>query len=238
MSEAGIHELTAGYALHALDPDERRAYEQHLPGCERCREQLASLGAVTDALAAAVAGPTPGPGLRERILADAREEPQNVVPLHRHRTRPQRALAATTAVAALLAIAFGTWAAVLHSRLDHARNDLAGQRASLAVISNPNARQITLQTGRGKLIVAPDGSDVLIVNRITPAPPHKTYEIWVIPKTHRKTPIPAGLFPGGNQSIVALSQHVRPGDIVAVTLEHTGGVSTPTTQPIIVTRPV
>jgi len=35
--EAGIHELTAGYALDALDPDERRAYEAHLAGCERCR---------------------------------------------------------------------------------------------------------------------------------------------------------------------------------------------------------
>ena len=28
--EPGIHELTAGYALDALDPEERRAYEEHL----------------------------------------------------------------------------------------------------------------------------------------------------------------------------------------------------------------
>ena len=32
--EAGIHELTAGYALDALEPGERSAYEAHLPDCE------------------------------------------------------------------------------------------------------------------------------------------------------------------------------------------------------------
>ena len=29
--EAEIHELTAGYALDALDPAEREEYERHLP---------------------------------------------------------------------------------------------------------------------------------------------------------------------------------------------------------------
>ena len=30
--ETGIHELTAAYALDALEPEERVAYEAHLPG--------------------------------------------------------------------------------------------------------------------------------------------------------------------------------------------------------------
>ena len=40
--ETGIHELTAGYALDALDADERWAYETHLAECKRCREELTS----------------------------------------------------------------------------------------------------------------------------------------------------------------------------------------------------
>src|SRR4029079_6175388 len=68
--EAGIHELTAGYALDALDPDERRAYEAHLAGCERCQQELASFWESTEALAVAASGPAPSPALRERILAD------------------------------------------------------------------------------------------------------------------------------------------------------------------------
>ena len=35
------HDLTAAYALDALDPEEVETYERHLSQCEECREQLA-----------------------------------------------------------------------------------------------------------------------------------------------------------------------------------------------------
>ena len=38
-----LHDLTAGYALDALDPDERARYEEHLASCERCRDELQEL---------------------------------------------------------------------------------------------------------------------------------------------------------------------------------------------------
>jgi anti-sigma factor RsiW len=37
------HDLTAAYALHALDDVEREQFEQHLAQCERCREELGVL---------------------------------------------------------------------------------------------------------------------------------------------------------------------------------------------------
>ena len=46
-----VHDLTAAYALDALDPEEERSYEQHLAGCERCREELASFSEVAGSLA-------------------------------------------------------------------------------------------------------------------------------------------------------------------------------------------
>ena len=86
--EAGIHELTAGYALDALDPEERSAYEAHLAGCEHCQQELESFWATTEALAVAASGPAPSAALRERILADVRAEPrQNVVPFEPRRRR-------------------------------------------------------------------------------------------------------------------------------------------------------
>jgi len=57
--ETGIHELTAGYALDALDADERTAYEAHLPGCERCQDELASFWQTTEALAVAASAAFP-----------------------------------------------------------------------------------------------------------------------------------------------------------------------------------
>ena len=38
--EVGTHELTAAYALDALDPEERRAYEAHLATCPQCNRLL------------------------------------------------------------------------------------------------------------------------------------------------------------------------------------------------------
>ena len=86
--EISLHELTAGYALDALDPAERDAFEAHLEGCEQCQEELASFWEVTGGLAAAADGPAPSPALRERILEAARAEGQNVVPLSSRRQRP------------------------------------------------------------------------------------------------------------------------------------------------------
>jgi len=72
--ETAIHELTAGYALDALDPAERDEYERHLAGCDRCQEKLASFWEVTSSLAVAADGPAPSAALRERILEGARAE--------------------------------------------------------------------------------------------------------------------------------------------------------------------
>ena len=68
-----VHELTPAYALHALDAEEREAFEAHLAQCERCREELAVLGESAAALAWAVESPAPPPALRAQILAAATE---------------------------------------------------------------------------------------------------------------------------------------------------------------------
>ena len=41
MADEAIHDLTAAYALDALDAEEQELYEGHLATCERCREELA-----------------------------------------------------------------------------------------------------------------------------------------------------------------------------------------------------
>ena len=51
-----LHDLTAGYALDALDPDERARYEEHLASCERCRDELQGFWQVAGALGRAAGG--------------------------------------------------------------------------------------------------------------------------------------------------------------------------------------
>ncbi len=234
--ETGIHELTAGYALDALDPDERREYEAHLADCQRCREELASLAQATEALAIAASGPAPPPGLRDRILEGSRTEAQVVVPFEPRRRRTVPVLAAAAAMAAVVALSVGLWAARLSGDLDDARSALERERAAAAVLADPEARTVALQAGDGRLVVGSEGGAVLVLDGMDPAPAGKTYELWII---EGDTPQRAGLFPGREGTdVVGVDGTVEEGDIVAVTIEDAGGVNAPTTTPIVASDPV
>ena len=64
----------AAYALGALDEREAGAIEDHLDGCERCRERLRWLAPAVDLLPASVEQRTPPPALRENLMATVRAE--------------------------------------------------------------------------------------------------------------------------------------------------------------------
>jgi len=162
METETLHELTAAYALDALDPAERQAYEEHLAGCERCREELAELSVAAGSLAYAVEGVTPPPQLRGRILEAARAERPNVVPL---RPRWAYPVAAVAAVAACAAIGLGAWNVSLHNRLGGAQEALRG---------------VTVKGATGSVVVGSRGSGALVLTGLRPAPAGKTYEAWVI----------------------------------------------------------
>jgi anti-sigma-K factor RskA len=100
------HDLTAAYALDALDPDEAEAYERHLAQCEECREELAELNGTAASLAFGAVAPAPPARLRESILAAAAAERTNVVPLLRRRW-VSRGLAIAAAAAACIAVGLG-----------------------------------------------------------------------------------------------------------------------------------
>lgn len=222
MDENALHELTAAYALDALDRAEADAYENHLAHCEQCREELAVFAGSAGRLAYAVPPLDPPAHLRERILVAARAERPNVVPLLApQRSRFGRGLAAVAAVAACTAIGLGIWNVALHNRLD---------RAQVAL------RSVPLQGANGSVVVGPGGKGVLTVSNLPPAPPGKSYEVWVIDGGAAS---PAGVFRGGGQNLVVrLIRPVPRGAVVAVTVERTGGVEQPTTKPFIVTPPL
>ncbi len=150
MTNDDLHDLVAGYALDALDADDRRAFESHLAGCERCRAELAALSEAAGTLAFAVEGATPPPALRGRILAAAREEAPTVVALRPRRTRLYAGIALAAAACAALAIGLTV------SLSGGSSNEL-----SMAVSVDNGVAQLT-------------------VSGLPAAPAGKAYEIWVI----------------------------------------------------------
>jgi anti-sigma factor RsiW len=202
MEPVNLHELTAGYALDALDPHEAEAYEAHLAQCEQCQADLAALGETAAALAFAVDAPPPPPRLRGAILDAAAVERVNVVPLLR-RSWAFRLTAAAAAAAACAAVGLGVWGA---------------------------GRSGTSRTVSAVVVVGPGHTATLKVSGLAAAPRGKTYEAWVIPAG--KPARPAGLFAGGGTTVVHLRGTVPAGAVVAATVERAGGAKAPTTQPV------
>jgi anti-sigma-K factor RskA len=204
MTNEQLHDLAPGYALDALDEEERRAFEAHLDDCARCREEVSSLGEAAGALALASEGPVPPAALRARIVDAARAEPTNVVPM---RSRRRLVAAGALAAAAAAALALGLWAA-----LDQ----------------GPGTTRVALRGADGALVVDDSGRATMEIAQLASAPAGKDYEIWVI---EDGTPQRAGTFEGGGRVVVRLDRAVRKGATVAVTLEPDGGLDRPTGWP-------
>jgi anti-sigma factor RsiW len=219
MAPEALHDLTPAYALDALDEAEERAYEAHLAGCTQCREELAALRETAGLLAYAVDAPAPPEALRGRIVAQARAERPNVVPL---RPRFVRATQVAAAVAACAAIGFAGWSVHLQRTVDRVRS---AQQDALGVIAEPGTRQISLNGEHGALYVSPTGSAALVIARLDPAPSGKTYEAWVV---ENGKPKPAGTFDAAQSpAVVSLREPVPAGAIVAVTQERGKGGTVP-----------
>ena len=209
MEHTEIHELSAAYALDALEPEQRAEFEEHLLRCPECRETVSLFQETAAALAHGVEAPAPPPALGRRIMERARRERPNVVSLRPRWVFP--ATASVAAVAACAAIALGIWTAILDNRLD-ARPEI-----------------VALEGTNGSLIVSPAGEGTLLVDTLAAAPAGKTYEAWVI---EDDTPLPAGTFTGGGRVAFVLTRPVPDGAVVAVTIERAGGVQRPTTTPL------
>jgi anti-sigma-K factor RskA len=228
MEADALHDLTAAYALDALDPEDARRYEAHLAHCVRCHDELADLSQAAGALAYATEASAPPPALRARILDQARAERPNVVPL---RPRWLRPVIAAAAVAACAAIGLGLWAASLSGKLDRSEAELANQQRVALILADPGSHKISFS--RGTLVVAPDGRGALVLTKLADPGSDRTYEAWV---ADGGAPQPAGLFAGGTTIAVPLDQPVRDGATVMVTEEKAGGTEAPSSAPFLIVR--
>ena len=221
------HELIAGYALDALDDVDRARAKELLETSEEAREELRALTGVAAAMATAATGPAPRPELRDRIVAAARAEPQNVVSLEaRRRGRAVPLLGAVAAVAATVAIGLGVYASSLSGELDDTK-------AVIAQLSDPSARAIGLEGARGRLLVRPQGEAVLVVAGL-PKREGKTYAVWVIDSGQK--PVAAGLFDAASDAtVVPVERPVADGSVVAITVED-GPVDAPTSAPVVTSQ--
>ena len=239
MTDHRWSELAAPYALGAVDPEERTAFEGHLAECATCQGELQAYREVTGLLALAAPAATPAPALRDRVLGEAR--PVRAI----GRPPAWLWLAAAASLVLALAAGYGYWTAradgiALRSVLDstRARLDSTSQlvaaildstvgTADLAATGKPPSMRLFWNRARNVVVVA--------AFELPPAPAGRTYQLWAIKKG--QAPVSLGTFntaPSGRAVVTLRMPAGFKPNLSAVTEEPAGGSPQPTQQPFLV----
>lgn len=155
-------------------------------------------------------------------------------------------LAALAAVAGVAAIALAVTALVASLDSDDGSAEAVEQTTTesvpaadqaLSLLSKPSTQRLPIANSGGRVILAVGvtGRGVLVLDGLGLAPGGKAYQAWVI-KPKAKAPASAAVF-SGSEAIVPLSVAVKPGAVVAITIERAGGVKAPTRTPKLVAEP-
>jgi anti-sigma factor RsiW len=233
-------DTVAAFLLGALANVERREFEAHLATCAHCREDVADLRLVADALPLAVPPVAPSPQLRDRLLQTVRAEadvlsaagPGADRPASARRrrrfvpafSRPLAFAGAAAALAVGIAAGFG---------IGSSTND--ERTRTVVQVRTVQARVDAGAAPRGTaVIVLRDGVATLRVRGLPAPPSGKVYEVWLL-RRGAAAPSPTdALFSVSHRGSgrIALPS-VRGVEAVLVTAEPDGGSSAPTSQPFI-----
>ena len=254
--------LAPAYVLGALEPDERRAFETHLAGCDVCASEVRSLGRVTSGLSQAVPQVTPRAALRDRVLlavgAPREARSSRVVERPRWVMGNWLAYAACVAlatVAMLYAMNLRAHVESLEARLEVAQLRLAAAdramvdarrvafetQSAMAVLAAADLTRVDLQgapaapQAAGRALWSRQSGMVFAATNLPPLPEKRTFQVWVIPAG--AAPISAGLMApdetGRGVAIFRTPIDVTGPITVAVTIEPEGGVAAPTSAPFL-----
>lgn len=259
---ADATDLAASFVLGALEPAEADAVRRHIAGCPEAHAEFAELGSVVPALLETVDVVQPPSALRDRILAAAAADSPRAVAAPRAADtqrvteiprladtrrstgaggffRRRMVWAAVGLAAALAIAALGAWNLQLRDELNGLTAYRQGVAAVLQTAAQPGAQLATLRTPDGAAgpsglaAVDANGSVTIVMGQLAPTSGQQVYVAWLIAGT--ASPVPIGGFTvdqGGSALFTAAHDSLGTGVTIALTLETSRAVTTPT-LPII-----
>lgn len=243
-----LHEMVGAYALHALDDDETRRFEEHLAHCDECQAELASLDGTLDALAepgddASTVAPA---SLHASVFDEIARTSQ--VPVSEDAAAPEstttpdspaapasldaarasadrrrrrigpRLLVAAAGVLAVVAVGVGFFASGADER--------ALAEEAERVRTADDSIEYALGLGAATLHVSQAEGGVALIGDTPDLPDGETYQVWVVP-ADGSAPVPGPVLGDGELALAWITD-LDGAAAVAVSVEPEGGSTTPT----------
>lgn len=262
MNERDFADLAAGHALHALSEADERAYQEALAGNPHWDRHVRDAADAVAAISVTVEPVEPPAAVRAALLARISETPQQQAtptaetaegedfaaagpaptdaeldalasgPRAGSVWGPRRWFTLAASIVAVLALGFG--AVTIGQQLTRPAAVVALQQIENA----PDAQSATATLSDGATATAhwsaSMGQSVIVTDGMSAAPDGKTYELWLV---RGSDAIPAGVFDpdAKGQATAVLDGRFQPGDVIAVTIEPTGGSpdGKPSTAPVM-----
>lgn len=259
---AQFRELIEGYALGALDAEERAALEAHLAtSCAECAKALEEARWLVSQLAYAAPEAVPSDMLKGRLMQTVRAEAKE----GEGRTKPQVLPAKNAipfwmwaAVAALLVFSvYSAWnarrlqdeirqtkerAAALVAERERVQEQLADAKREATILMDPASHKIALwgKDAHPETLEAKwhEKLGVCIMGEKVPMPAENhVLQVWFIPKKEGAKPMPSAMVrpDATGKLMLYVSSPPEPMDntkAIAITEEPAGGSPWPTSTPI------
>jgi anti-sigma-K factor RskA len=252
MNHERFEDLKDAYVLGALPEEEKLSFEEYLAAHPERQAELDELGAVAGLLAFSPQEQEPSPELRSWVMeiVEAEDEPRRV----RGRSTFARVgdflsvRSLALGAAALLVIGLLSWNVLLQDQVQ----DLQGQvQDAQGQVQDLQAQVEDAQDQRQSPTIELEGSwadqganaevvsihknqAILVAKDMPSVPEERTCQIWVISDD---VPKPSGLFqPDQNVTAAPVTNSIKKGDVIAVTVEPAGGSKKPTSDPVLLAK--
>ena len=238
MNSERFEDLKDAYVLGALPEEERLSFEDYLAAHPERQAEIDELGALAGLLAFSPQEQEPSPELRSRVMevVEAEAEPRRV--------RRRSALAKVgdylgvrtlaLGAAALLVIGLLSWNVLLQDQVQDLQGQVEDARNQRQV---QQSRTIELQGSwaeqgaNAEVAFIRKNRVILVAKNMPSVPEDQTCQIWVISDDEPK---PSGLFqPDGNMTAAPITNSITKADVIAVTVEPSGGSKKPTNDSVL-----
>jgi anti-sigma-K factor RskA len=219
----GCGSNAAAYVLGALSDDEGRAFRSHLQSCAVCREEVAALSVVADALPAAAPQLTAPSELKRRVMAAVREQAPRVS-ARPSRAPDRRAFPALRLRPALAGLALAA-AVIALAVIALAPGSRSGVRVIRADVISPRASALLRLSG---------GHAELNIAGLPQSPPGRVYEVWLKGAGRPQPTDVLFTVTSAGDATVGVPGSLSGVSEVLVTSERRGGSRVPTRAPVIV----